>query len=276
MDTEKFKYISLVLFLLVVFSSPSSIFAEKVEDYVKKGNALYKNSKYKDAEIQYRKALEIDPNSNIAKFNLGTAYYKQGNFQEAMKYFDAVDQKNFDKQNLASAYYNLGNSYLQSKNYKESIESYKKALQNNPKDYDAKYNLEFARRMLQEQMQQNKNQKKNQQQQNQQNQQQNQQQQNQQQQNQQQQNQQQQNQQQQDQQNKEQNKKHGQDKDQQDSKQNQNQQNNQQKNNQQQDKNKISKKDAERILQALMNEEKKVQKKIKAKQVVKGNLEKNW
>jgi tetratricopeptide (TPR) repeat protein len=273
MNTEKFKYISLVLFLLVVFSSPASIFAEKVEDYVKKGNALYKNSKYKDAEIQYRKALEIDPNSNIAKFNLGTAYYKQGNFQEAMKYFDAVDQKNFDKQNLASAYYNLGNSYLQSKNYNESIESYKKALQNNPKDYDAKYNLEFARRMLQEQMQQNKNQKKNQQQQNQQNQQQ-----------QNQQNQQQQNQQQQDQQNKEQNKKQGQDKDQQDSKQNQNEQNNQQQENKnqqqenknQQDKNKISKKDAERILQALMNEEKKVQKKIKAKQVVKGNLEKNW
>lgn len=253
MNIEKFKYISLVLFLLVVFSSPASIFAEKVEDYVKKGNALYKNSKYKDAEIQYRKALEIDPNSNIAKFNLGTAYYKQGNFQEAMKYFDAVDQKNFDKQNLASAYYNLGNSYLQSKNYNESIESYKKALQNNPKDYDAKYNLEFARRMLQEQMQQNKNQKKNQQQQNQQ----------------------QQNQQ--NQQNKEQNKKQGQDKDQQDSKQNQNQQNNQQQENKnQQDKNKISKKDAERILQALMNEEKKVQKKIKAKQVVKGNLEKNW
>ncbi|MGB9701378.1 MAG: tetratricopeptide repeat protein [Candidatus Kapaibacteriota bacterium] len=260
MNANLFKNVSLATFILLITFSSTNLFAEKVEDYIKKGNSLYKDSKYKDAEVQYRKALELDPNSNIAKFNLGTAYYKQGNFQEAMKSFDAVDQNNFNKKNLASAYYNLGNSYLQSKNYKESIDAYKKALANNPKDYDAKYNLEYARRMLQEQQQQQNQQQKQEQKNNQDK--------NKQQQNKQQQNQQQNQQQQNNKQNQQQDNKNQQQQD------NKNQQNENKE--QGQDKNKISKKDAERILQALMNEEKKVQKKIKAKVAEKGKLEKNW
>lgn len=243
-----------LLILVTLFILNNIAIAKETKDFIKKGNSLYNKDKFKDAEVQYRKALEMDPNSNIAKFNLGTSYYRQGNFDKAKESFDGVDNKQFDKNDLAGAYYNLGNSLLQNKKYEESIESYKKALVNNPNDKDAKYNLEYARRMLKkEQQQQNQ---KNQNQQNKQNQQQQQQQQ------------------QQNQDQKDKNK---------DNKQNQQQQQNQDKaqnkdqnKQQEQQKQKISKQDAERILQALANEEKNVQKKQKQKALVNRKLEKNW
>lgn len=242
--------------IFIGINNPS--FAKDERNLIKKGNSLYKKDKFKDAEVQYRKALEVEPNSNIAKYNLGTSYYRQGNYDQAKESFDAVDNKNFDKKDLADAYYNLGNSQLQAKKYEDCIESYKKALVNNPEDKDAKYNLEYARKMIQQQQQQqnqkNQNNKDNKQQQ--------------------QQNQQEQNQNQ---------DKKDQNKDQNKQNQNQNQQNQDQNKDkskqdqqQQQQQPKISKQDAERILQALNNEEKNVQKKVKAKAAVKGKLEKNW
>lgn len=248
------RIIFLLLILIIAIISSYFALAKESRDFIRKGNSFYKKEKFKDAEVQYRKALEVEPNSNIAKFNLGTSYYRQGIFDKAKESFDGVDNKNFDKKDLASAYYNLGNSLLQDKKYAESIETYKKALVNDPKDKDAKYNLEYARKMLQQQQnkqnqQQNQSQKQNQQQ-NQQNQQ----------------NQNQEN-------NRDKNKDNQQN--QQQNQQQQNQQNQNSKQNQAKQP-KISKEDAERILQALNNEEKNVQKKLKAKSAVKGQLEKNW
>ncbi|OGU58603.1 MAG: hypothetical protein A2X64_05105 [Ignavibacteria bacterium GWF2_33_9] len=255
-EVNKLKYIFLFAAVILLFINMS--YAKESKDFIKKGNSLYKKDKFKDAEVQYRKALEIDPNSNIAKFNLGTSYYRQGNFDKAKESFDGVDNKSFDKKDLAGAYYNLGNSLLQEKKYQESIDSYKKALVNSPNDKDAKYNLEYAKKMLQQQMQQQNQQNKNQQ------------------------NKDQQNQDQKDKQNQQSKDQQNQDKQKQDQ-QNQQSKDKQSKNDQnkdkqqeQQQKPKISKKDAERILQALANEEKNVQKKQKAKAAVKGKLEKNW
>jgi len=142
----------LVFGILFLSLFANSLFAENVKDYIKKGNSYYNSKKYKSAEVEYRKALELDPTNNYAKFNLGNTYYRQGNYDEAIKQFDAVNRSKFNKNDLAKAYYNLGNSMLQAKKYEDAIESYKKSLLNNPDDYDAKYNLEYARRMLQQQI----------------------------------------------------------------------------------------------------------------------------
>lgn len=248
------KYILNLLFLLLIVSS--TVYPKTTaNDHIKKGNSLYNNQKFKDAEIEYRKALEFEPGSNIAKYNLGNSLYRQGRFDEAMKMFDVVDRNKFDKKALADSYHNLGNSYLQNKQYEQSIESYKKALINNPKDKDTKYNLEYARKMLQQQMQ-SQNQQNNQNQQD--NKDKNQQQQQNQQQNDQKDNKDKQNQ---NSQNQQQNKDEKQDK---------------QQNQQQQQKQNISKEDAERILQALMNKEKEMQKQMQKQNAVRGRLSKNW
>lgn len=248
--------IGLIFFSILI--SSTVIFAKNdANEHIKRGNSLYNKQKFKDAEIEYRKAIELDPSSNIAKYNLGNALYKQGQFDEAMKFYDFVDRNNFSKKALGNSYHNLGNSYLQNKQYEQSIESYKKALLNNPKDNDTKYNLEYARKMIQQQLQ-SQNQKNNQNQQN--NKDQNQKQQNQ------------QNQQQENSKNQQDNK----DKNNQNQQQNNTEQQQQQIKQQQSKEQKISKEDAERILQALMNKEKDLHKQMQKKNAVRAKLSKNW
>ena len=53
----KMKYILFAAFLL----SAAGISAQKAErDYIRKGNRLFNDSVFVDAEVNYRKALEVD------------------------------------------------------------------------------------------------------------------------------------------------------------------------------------------------------------------------
>jgi tetratricopeptide (TPR) repeat protein len=137
--------------------------AQKEVKYVREGNKNYDNGKYKDAEINYRKALENKADYYKGQFNLGDALYKQKNYPEAANIFENLAKtEGLDKYVVAKSYHNLGNSLLQQKKYQESIDAYKKALKVNPKDMDTKYNLEYAKKMLQVQQQQQQQQKQNQ------------------------------------------------------------------------------------------------------------------
>jgi len=225
--------------LLIIFLLlPVFLYSQTYRDHIRKGNDLYKAGKYNDAEVEYRKAQALKQNADKAEYNLGNSLYKQNKYDEAADKYTDLSGKGLDKKVLSKAMHNLGNSYLEKKEYEKSIDAYKKALINNPNDLDTKYNLEYARRMMAVQQQQQQ-QKQN---------------------------------------------KQNQDKNQ-DQKQQQQQQNKDDKNKdkkdqkQQQPKDqKISKQDAERILNALKDEEKKVQKDLKKKAAVPVdvNIEKNW
>ena len=118
---------------------------------VREGNRQYNAGKTDDAERSYRKALDVDQNSNLATFNLGNAMYRQQKYDEAGKKFEEAAAGTTDKMEKAQAYHNLGNSFLQQQKLKESIEAYKQALRNNPNDMDTKYNLSFAMNLLDDQ-----------------------------------------------------------------------------------------------------------------------------
>lgn len=233
-------YRILILIVLGVFAS--GLHAQNVKKYVRKGNKQFEKGEYSEAEVQYRKALDKDPNSYKGKFNLGDAMYQQDNYEESGKLFNELTAANVAPEAKAKSFYNLGNTLLKAKKYKESVEAFKQSLKLDPTDYNAKYNLEYARKKLKQQQQQqqqnkNKNKDKNKDQNKDKNKQ--------------------------DQKNKnknkqDQNKEQDQQKDQQ--KQQQKDQQNkqdQQKQQQQQQKQQISKKDAARMLQALKNDEKK-------------------
>lgn len=271
------------LTLMTVLMVTMNAFAQQERKIIRSGNELFNKQDFEKAEVEYRKALDTKEDSYEAAFNLGDALYKQKKYEEALQQFDNLVKGETDKERLGELYHNIGNTLLAMNKPQESIEAYKQSLLNRPVSQDTKYNLEFARQLLQQQQQ-------NQQQDN--NQQQNQDQQNQDQQNQDQQNQNQQNQEQnKDQQNKNQqnqeqnqqgqqdkNKQQQQDKGQQE--QNKEQQPQQQNGEQQQD-GKISKEDAERLLGALENEEKKTQEKVQkqkaqSQQAKKMKIEKNW
>ena len=162
------------------------------------------------------------------------ALFKQEKYSEAINQFNVLANQQSNKEDRAKIYHNLGNSLLQSEKYKESIEAYKNALRNNPSDMDTKYNLAYAQNLKQQQeQQQEQNQDQDQ-------------------------DQDQQNQDQQDQQNQQE-----QDQQEQQQDQEQQQQDQQEQQQPQQQEGKISKEDAQRLLEALANDEKKVQDKVK-------------
>ena len=236
-----------VVTAILALSSPLS--AQTVRSHVNDGNKSFGKRNYTDAEVAYKKALEKDPKSKEAQFNLGDAYYKQERHDEAGRQFNNSAIAMGSDVDRAKAYYNLGNSFFKSNKVKESIEAYKQSLRLNPDDDEARYNLEVARKRSQEQQQQQKKQQKNEDK---------------------------------DQDQVEKQPQNQQEKQQQDQQkqqqQNQPQEAKQDKTQQQQTQkmNQMPKQEAERILEALRNNEKEVQKNLRKREGVRVRVEKDW
>jgi Ca-activated chloride channel homolog len=221
-------------------------------DAVKKGNEAFSKQEYMKALERYHAAETDLPASPELDYNVAGALFGQGKYEEAVdKFTHALNTT--DPQLAAKAHYNLGNTYYRMQDYVKAIQSYEESLKLNPRDMDAKFNLELARRMLkehskpQQQNQQNQQQQKQNQQQNQQ-----------------------------DQNKDDQQKKDDQQQkpDQADQKKDQQQPQKAQQN--PKDDKKMSKEDAERILNALKDNEQDTQKKLK-RQVVSGEYNgKDW
>ena len=224
--------------LLICACSVTAVYGQRTDrDYLRSGNKLYKDSLFVKAEVDYRKALEVNPKSADALYNLGNSLLMQEKGKEAMEQLDAASRLEKDKEKLAHIYHNMGVILQASKQLPQCIEAYKQALRNNPKDDETRYNLALAQKQLKDQQQQQD------------------------------QNQQQEQKQDQKQDEKEQNK------DQQDQDKKQQNQNNQQ----QQNQNQMSKENAEQLLNAVMQDEKNVQDKVKKAIQMQGRkLEKDW
>ena len=140
----------------------ATAFGQKtVRDYLRSGNKLYKDSTFVKAEVDYRKALELDPKSTDAMYNLGNALLMQQKAKDAMEQFEAASKVEKDKKKLSQIYHNMGVILQSSKQYPQCIEAYKKALRNNPADDETRYNLALAQKLLKDQ-QQNQDQNKQQ------------------------------------------------------------------------------------------------------------------
>ena len=228
-----------ILSMLLLASTAHGLAQDKTDrDYLRSGNKLYNDSLFIKAEVDYRKALELNPKSTDAMFNLANALLMQQKAQEAMEQYESVSKIEKDKQKLAQIYHNMGVILQSSKQLPQCIEAYKESLRNNPKDDETRYNLALAQKLLKDQQQDQQNQDQQQQQQEQ------------------------------------KEDKQDQNKDQQEQDQKDQQQNQQQ---QQQNKNEMSKENAQQLLNAVMQDEKNVQDKVKKQLQIKGKkLEKDW
>ena len=140
--------IGIILLLLTTIS----VSAQKAErDYIRKGNRAYKDSTYVNAEVNYRKAIDVNPKSAISMYNLGNTLMQQNKLQEAMEQFVAATKMEKDKGNLAQIYHNMGVIFHSGKDYAKAVEAYKESLRNNPKDNETRYNLALAQKMLKDQ-----------------------------------------------------------------------------------------------------------------------------
>lgn len=236
-----------LLLTLIVAAKFLPGYAQADRKHIREGNKYFENKQFDDSEISYRKALEEESKSFNALFNLGDALYKQEKFEDAASEFIDLTQTGDDRIKRARSFHNLGNSLLKANKIQESIEAYKNSLRNDPADLETKYNLAYAQDLLkqQEQQQQEKNE------------------------------------------NQEDKKDQEQQEDQQDNKESQEQQEKNEQQSKPQDQEKqpspsqqqqISKEDAQRLLEALENDEKKLLEKIKKSQARKKKVKtlKNW
>ncbi len=128
-------------------------------DEVSEGNSLFSEGRFDEAHEKYQQALEEDPSSAVIRYNLGDAEYKKNLYEEAIEAFSQAMQTE-DPELQASASYNLGNALYRLGKLEDSIQAYQDALRVNPDDKDSKHNLEFVRSKLEEQEKQDQQQEK--------------------------------------------------------------------------------------------------------------------
>lgn len=123
-------------------------FAQSVNAYIKQGNQHYMQARFDLAEAQYRLALQEDPDSKEAKFNLANALHQLKKYDQANQLFDQLQASAKDSFTRSMSAYNQGVAYTKQKNLEESIEKYKQALRMAPDDQQARENLQKALREL--------------------------------------------------------------------------------------------------------------------------------
>ena len=234
------KILRYILAAVILMIPAMSADAQVDKKDVRRGNRDFRKENYREADIDYRKALLKDSTSVAANYNLASVLYRQGDMEQAGTTLDRIKETAPATESSADYWYNRGDVALGMKDYQTAVDAFAKSLMIRPEDMEAKENFIYAKKMLENQ-------------QNQQNQDQNQQDQN-------------------NDQNKDQNK------DQQNQDQNDDRQN-QDKQNQQGQEPKLSPQAAQQMLQAIQAKEKETQEKVKeekAKALKSRQKEKNW
>ena len=223
--------------MMLLVALPS--FAQTDKREVRRGNRKFDKHNYKEAELDYRRALVKDSTSFAAIYDLASALYKQKDYEGAGSVLARREEAPPMDLDGAKYYFNAGDIALQKKDYATAMKVFKQTLLIDPGDLEAKENYIYAKKMMENQQQNQDQQDQNQQ-----------------------------NQQNQDQQDQQQDQQQNQDQDQ-----NQNQQQNQ---DQQQ---KISPQQAQQMLQAIQAKEKETQDKVEKAKALKAQSrqkEKNW
>ncbi len=137
--------------------------ALEANQYVFEGNNILTGEQpdVLSAEKNYRRAIATDPKRADARYNMGVSHYATKNFQEAATRFSKAAKIAKTESERSAAYYNEGNAHMELKDPDKAIEAYKNALRNNPYDNDARKNLAVAKKMK-EQQDQNKDQNQDQ------------------------------------------------------------------------------------------------------------------
>jgi len=120
-------------------------------------NKALSEDKFVEAEVDYRKAISKSGENVAAPFNLGNAYYNKETYSEAFGRFKEAGELAVDKKSKHKAYHNMGNVFMKRKEYAKAVEGYKEALRNNPTDEETRYNLALAKELLKKEQDEQKN-----------------------------------------------------------------------------------------------------------------------
>lgn len=159
------RYVVLCIGILTAFSAFSqqenpearekALSASK--DLTYEANAALAGNDFVEAEARYRKAISKSGENTTAKYNMGNAYYRENSMDEAMIRYKQAGETAQTKAEKHRAHHNMGNVFMNNKAYDKAVEAYKEALRNNPSDEETRYNLALAKEMLEKQQEQQKN-----------------------------------------------------------------------------------------------------------------------
>lgn len=128
---------------------------KNANDLVFEANTLLEKDDFISAEMAYREAISEAPTETVGGYNLGTSQIIEGNLEEALYQLQKSAKAATSKSEKHQAFHNIGNILMQNKKCKEAVEAYKNALRNNPTDDESRYNLALAKDCAKQQEDQN-------------------------------------------------------------------------------------------------------------------------
>ena len=175
------------MFAVLFLTISTQVFAQRDKKQVSSGNRYFGKSKFKQAEVEYRKGLLRDSTSVLGRGNLANTLYRMKDADNATKLFEGeadtvgklpfnlnwngsdktIVRKKYSRKdigkpsNISKFFFNAGSNYLVQKQYDKAAEMFKQSLVRNPSDMMAKANYVYAKKMAQNQQNQNKNNKNN-------------------------------------------------------------------------------------------------------------------
>ncbi|HQZ24820.1 MAG TPA: tetratricopeptide repeat protein [Flavobacterium sp.] len=135
-----------ILYILLTLSFAAS--AQEKDKTLPKANDEYAEKKFVEAEANYRISHSKFPKRIVAPFNLGNAIYKQNQAAEAKFAYTTALTNTKSRVQRHKVFHNLGNVFMKEKNYTNAVEAYKNALRNKPSDEETRYNYALAKKML--------------------------------------------------------------------------------------------------------------------------------
>ena len=155
---DDMKIYSIILALLISafgfsqdFEKEQKKAAEKAKDLIYEANSLLEKDDFVSAEMEYRKAISKQKDNVAGAYNLAHSYYKKGSLDEALFRTQEAANNAKTKEEKHRAYHNIGNILMQNKKCKEAVEAFKNALRNNPSDEETRYNFALAKECAEQQ-----------------------------------------------------------------------------------------------------------------------------
>ncbi len=174
-----FKIYTLIIFTAIILLAGSDILCA-ASGSVKKGDKYYEKEEYDAALEEYDAALSKKPDDPVIQYNRAATFYRKGDFAKAIESFlksFASEKKGLEE----SSAYNVGNSKYRIgekvqkkdpkaalKDFGEALEYYKRSMEIDPDDMDAKINYEYTLKKMNDLKQESQEQQQQQQQQDQQ------------------------------------------------------------------------------------------------------------
>ncbi len=136
---------SRILIVLTVFFSILTVSCRNPGMYVRvfSGNYAYSRGDYQDANLMYINAGTAGKYEDYISYNLGNVYYALGESSSALKKWD-ISMRSLSKEVEFSSFYNRGVLLFELSRYEEAYDSFKRALELDSADINAKIDLEYC------------------------------------------------------------------------------------------------------------------------------------